>query len=232
VSEEAEVGGRRAPLQDDVATRLRGFGPLGIVSILIVLGGNFIFAPLSAVFALVWAWISRTPWRDLGFVRPRSWLRTIAAGILLGAALKLAMKSIVMPLLGAPPVNGALHFLAHNRAEIPWMLYTVLIVAGIGEEIVFRSWAFERLGKLLGAAPWAKGVAVIVTSAWFGWAHYGFQGMPGVQNATVVGLVFGTVFAATRRIYLLMIAHIAFDLVAYAIIYWEYETAVARFFFH
>lgn len=233
MDESEEVGGHRPPLQeDDVAVRLRGSGILGLLSILIVVAGNFIFAPLSAVFALIWARLSRTPWRDLGFVRPKSWLQTIAAGILLGAALKLVMKSIVMPLFGAPPVNGAFHFLAHNRAEIPWMLYTVVIVAGIGEEILFRAWAFERFGKLLGNAPWAKAIAVLTTSAAFGYAHYGFQGMPGVQNATVVALVFGTIFAITGRIYLLMIAHIAFDLVAYAIIYWEYETAVARFFFH
>ena len=55
--------------------------------------------------------------------------------------------------------------------------------------------------------------------------------MPGVQNATVVGLAFGSVFAVIGRIYLLMIAHTAFDLAAYAMIYWEWETTVAHFFF-
>ena len=219
------------PIDGRVAKQLRGFGPLGILSILIVLAGNFILAPLSAIFALIWAWLSGTPWRDLGFVRPRSWTRTIVIGIVFGVALKFAMKSIVMPLLGAPPVNGPFHFLAHNPSEVPWMIYTIFVVAGFGEETVFRSWAFERFGKLLGAAPWAKVVAVIITSAWFGWAHYGFQGMPGVMNAAVVGLAFGATFAVTGRIFLLMIAHAAFDLVAYAMIYWEFETAVAHFFF-
>ena len=217
--------------EDKVAARLRGFGPLGILSILIVVAGNFLFAPLSAILALIWAWLSRTPWRDLGFIRPRSWARTILIGVVFGVALKFAMKSIVMPLLGAPPVNGPFHFLAHNPAEVPWMLYTVVIVAGFGEEVIFRGWAFERLGKLLGTAPWAKVFSVLLTSLWFGYAHYGFQGMPGVQNATVVGLTFGAIFAVTGRIYLLMIAHAAFDLAAYAMIYWEWETTVAHFFF-
>lgn len=213
------------------AARLRGFGPLGILAILIVLGGNMLFTPLSAILALIWGWISRTPWRDLGFVRPRSWPRTIALGIIFGVALKFAMKSIVMPLLGAPPVNGPFHFLAHNPSEIPWMLYVIVIGAGFGEETIFRGWAFERFGGLLGRAPWAKAVAVLFTSAWFGQAHYGFQGVTGVQNAFVVGLVFSTVFAVTGRIFLLMIAHVAFDLAAYAMIYWDWETAVAHFFF-
>jgi len=217
--------------EDKFAARLRGFGPLGILSILIVVAGNFLLAPLSAILALIWAWLSGTPWRDLGFVHPRSWTRTILIGIFFGVALKFAMKSIVMPLLGAPPVNGPFHFLAHNPAEVPWMLYTVVVVAGFGEEVLFRAWAFERFGKLLGTAPWAKVFSVLLTSLWFGYAHYGFQGMPGVQNATVVGLTFGAVFAVTGRIYLLMIAHAAFDLAAYAMIYWEWETAVAHFFF-
>jgi membrane protease YdiL (CAAX protease family) len=219
------------PQENDLAARLRGFGPVGILSILIIVAGNFLIAPLSAILALVWTWISRTAWREIGYVRPRSWPRTIAVGIVFGVALKFAMKSIVMPLLGAPPVNGPFHFLAHNPAEVPWMLYTIVIVAGFGEETIFRGWAFERLGKLLGSAPWAKVLIVLFTSAWFGQAHYGFQGMVGVENAAIVGLAFGTVFAVTGRLFMLMIAHAAFDLAAFAMIYWECEPAVAHFFF-
>ena len=219
-------------LEDDrLAARLRGFGLLGILAMLVILGGNTLFVPLSGLLVLLWAWISKTPWRDLGLARPRSWPRTIAIGIVFGVALKFAMKSIVMPLLGAPPVNAPFHFLAHNPAEIPWMLYVIVIGAGFGEEMIFRGWAFERFGKLLGRAAWAKAIAVFVTAAWFGQQHYGFQGMVGVQNAAIVGLVFGITFAITGRLYTLMIAHVAFDLAAYAMIYWEWETAVARFFF-
>lgn len=198
---------------------------------LIILGGNLLFVPLSGILVLVWAWTSETPWRDLGLARPRSWFGTIALGIIFGVALKFVMKSIVMPLLGAPPVNGPFHFLAHNPAEIPWMLYVIVIGAGFGEEMIFRGWAFERFGKLIGQSWWAKAIAILVTSAWFGSEHYGFQGITGVQNAAIVGLTFGTVFAMTGRLYLLMIAHVAFDLAAYAMIYWEWETAVAHFFF-
>jgi membrane protease YdiL (CAAX protease family) len=224
-------GRERSSLEEPLAGHLRGFGLLGIVAMLFILGGNLLFVPLSGVLILVWAWISKTPWRDLGLARPRSWPGTIALGIVFGVALKFAMKSIVMPLLGAPPVNGPFHFLAHNPGEIPAMLYIIIIGAGFGEEMIFRGWAFERFGKLLGQAWWAKAIAVLITSAWFGQAHFGLQGMVGVQNAAVVGLIFGTVFALTGRLFLLMIAHVAFDLAAYAMIYWDYETAVAHFFF-
>jgi hypothetical protein len=36
------------PADDFVAAELRGFGPLGILAILIILAGNGLFAPLSA----------------------------------------------------------------------------------------------------------------------------------------------------------------------------------------
>jgi membrane protease YdiL (CAAX protease family) len=219
------------PIEDQLARRLRGFGILGILSILLILGGNLLFVPLSAILVLVWARISGTPWRDLGFAWPHGWVTTIVGATLFGIALKLVMKSIVMPLLGAPPINQAFHFLVGNTAEIPWMLYVIIVGAGFGEEMVFRGWAFERFGKLLGKSAWAKAIAVLFTAAWFGYDHYDFQGMPGVQQATIVGLIFGTIFAVTGRILPLMIAHIAFDLTAFAIIYFDYETAFAHFFF-
>lgn len=219
------------PPEERLAARLRGFGPLGIFAILIILGGNYLFIPLSGLLVLVWGWLSHTPWREIGYVRPRRWARTIGIGILFGVALKFAMKSIVMPLLGAPPVNQAFHFLAGNTAAVPWMLYLIIAGAGFGEETVFRGWAFERLGKAFGSAPWAKVLIVLITSAWFGYDHFAFQGMPGVQQAVIVGLVFGSIFAVTGRLILLMIAHVAFDLAALAMIYWDFETTVAHFFF-
>lgn len=159
---------RTQPLADSRAAELRGFGPVGILAIAaILLTGNIavtriLIVPVGAVLVLVWAHWSRTPWRDLGFARPTSWLRTITVGIAIGVALKLVMKAVVMPLFGA--------------------------------------------------------------------GHYAIQGVAGVQQALIVGLVFGSLFAATRNLWLVITAHIAFDLTAYAIIYWNLETAVGQFF--
>jgi membrane protease YdiL (CAAX protease family) len=216
---------------DPVAAGLRGFGPLGVLAILVILTGNMLVVPLSAVLVLVWAWLSRTPWREIGYVRPRSWIVTLAAGLVFGALFKLLMKAIVMPLFGAPPINQAFHYLVGNTAALPAILFAVIIGAGFGEETIFRGWAFERLGKLFGSGVWAKSSIVLLTSAWFGWDHYALQGLAGVQQATIFGLVFGTIFAITGRIWLLIIAHAAFDLMAVAIIYWDLESAVAHFFF-
>jgi membrane protease YdiL (CAAX protease family) len=229
---------RAAPSPDDrFAAALRGFGPLGIVAILVILAGNSIVAPLSGILVLVWAKLSRTPWREIGYVRPESWIRTLAVGIVFGVAFKLLMKAVVMPLLGAPPINQAFHYLAGNTAALPAILYMIIFGAGFGEETVFRGWMFERFGKLFRTGAWAKimpvrlGLIVLITSVWFGLDHYAVQGVPGVEQATIVGLVFGTLFAITGRLPMLMIAHAAFDLIALAIIYCDVESEVAHFIF-
>src|SRR5262245_42031699 len=109
-----------APVRDDrAAAKLRGFGPLGLLAMLVVLAGNLLLPPLSALLALAWARRSRTPWRDLGFVRPRSAALTVLAGVASGVGFKLLMKAVVMPLLGADPINRAYHYLAGNRLALP-----------------------------------------------------------------------------------------------------------------
>jgi uncharacterized protein len=216
---------------DTIAAELRGFGPLGILAILVVIAGNGIFLPLSAILVLAWVQRSGTPWRDIGYVRPKSWPRTLVAGIVFGAAFKLLMKIIVMPLFGADPINQSYHYLVGNTAALPGAVYLMIVGAGFGEETLFRGFFFERLGKLIGPRAWAKPAIVLITTAWFGLAHYSGQGVPGVQQALVTGLVFGTIMVMTGRIFTLMIAHAAFDLTAMAIIYWNLETTVAHLVF-
>ena len=220
-----------------IARQLRGFGPLGVLAILIILLGNVLFIPLSAILVLIWARLSRTPWREIGYVRPKSWTRTLAVGIVFGVAFKFAMKAIVMPLLGAPPINEAYHFLAGNTAAIPWALYTIILGAGFGEETIFRGWMFERFGKLFGSSVAAKaspvrlGLIVLITSTWFAAEHYAVQGLPGVEQAMITGLTFGTIFAITGSIFLPMVAHAAFEVAALAMIYWDVEPSVAHLIF-
>ena len=74
-------------------------------------------------------------------------------------------------------------------------------MAAFGEETVFRGYLFERAGKLLGHSAPARAATVLSTSALFGAAHHAGQGVAGVEQALITGLVFGTIFANTRRIF-------------------------------
>jgi membrane protease YdiL (CAAX protease family) len=221
---------------DQFAADLRGFGTIGILSmLLILLGGNLFisgiaFIPLGGLFVLAWKWRSKTPWSELGFIRPQSWIRTILVGAVLGIGFKLFMKTIAMPLLGATAINPTYHFLSGNNAMLPAALL-FMVVAGLSEETVFRGFLFERFSKLFSASFWSKSLIVLITATLFGLGHLTDQGLVGFEQAIIVGLIYGIIFARTGKLWELIIAHATFDITAVAIIYWKLESAVAHFFF-
>jgi membrane protease YdiL (CAAX protease family) len=216
-----------APTQD-AAERLRGFGPVGVLAIVAIIAGSLAGPLVSAVLVLAWAQLSQTPLRALGLAAPRSWTATVAGGVLLGIAFKLSMKALVMPLLGAPPINTPYHYLAGNPAALPGMLAAVLVSAGFGEEVFFRGYVFERLGKLLGRGKVALTATLLLSAALFAIAHYPDQRLPGVEQAAVTGLVFGGIYAWRKQLWVVILAHAAFDLTAVALIYWGWEAPVAH----
>lgn len=228
----APAGARTvSPSGDSFSAGLRGAGWFGILTTLAILAVGPFVEPLAAILVLIWAVRSRTPWRELGFVRPGSWPATLAVGILFGVVFKLVMKSVVMPLLHASPINPAYHYLAGNATAIPGMLFAIIVGAGFGEETVYRGFLFERFRTLFGSSPAAKTIMVLSGAILFGAIHYPVQGLAGAEQAVATGLLFGVVFAVTNRIWMLMVAHAAFDLTALAIIYWNLEARVAHLVF-
>jgi uncharacterized protein len=214
-----------------IARRLRGFGPLGLLAILAILVGSMAGFGMGAVLVLVWARCSATPLEDLGFKAPRSWIATLVGGAAFGIVFKMVAKALVMPLLGAPAINTAYHYLAGNADALPWIVATVLISAGFGEEVFFRGYLFERLGALFGRGKAALAGTILLSAALFALAHFHGQGLPGVEQAAMTGLVFGGIYAWRKQIWFLMVAHAAFDLTAIALIYWQWEENVARWVF-
>jgi len=214
------------------AAELRGFGPRGLLAILVITLANlFPVIPLSAILVLFWARESQTPWTDLGFVRPRNWALTILLSVLAGAAFMLVLKAVVKPLLGGAPVNTTYHYLVGNWAALPGAVFLMVFRAGFGEETFYRGFLFERWGKRFGETWPAKLGAVLFTSLLFAAGHLSDQGLPGAAQAALTGVVFGTYFALTRKIWPLMIAHAAFDLAAVAVIFLNLETTVAHLIF-
>jgi len=207
------------------AQSLRRFGPVGIIAIIVIVLSGSIF---GAALVLLWAVLSGTPWSDLGFARPRRGAIDLVVAFVAGVLFKLLMKAVVMPLLGFGPVNESYHYLVGNTAALPGMFFAVIVGAGFGEELVWRSFLFERLRALLGARRYVTLIIVVVTSVFFGLVHYRDQGVPGVVQATITGLVFGTTYARLKTIWPVMVAHAAFDIAAVLIIYWNLEVPIGR----
>ena len=212
-----------------VRSSLRGFGPIGIITIVVILAaGNL----AGAALVLIWASVSGTRWRDLGFVRSPHGAIDLAIALVAGVLFKILMKAIVMPLLGLGAVNSTYHNLSGNTAATLLMLLWVIVGGGFGEELIWRGFLFERLGAFLGPRAHAKLVIVVVTSIGFALAHYWDQGLPGAVQATMTGLVFGGTYARIRTIWPVMVAHAAFDVAAVLMIYWKLEEPIAHLLFH
>lgn len=186
---------------------------------------------MGAILVFLWVRRSRTPWREIGYVQPESWAVTALVGVAFGVALKLLLKAIVMPLLGAPAVNEAYHDLVGNAAALPFAIYLMIVGGGFGEETVWRGFLFERLEKLLGLSAGARVATVALSAVLFAIEHFPVQGLAGTGQAVITGLSFGTIMAVTGRIWLPMFAHAAYDLTALAIIYLDLEAQTAHLFF-
>jgi membrane protease YdiL (CAAX protease family) len=216
------------PQDEPLAAKLRGFGPLGVAAALVVVALGPVLEPFNIIPALAWVHYSRTPWSDVGLARPKSWPATIAFGTALGVALKLTFKAIVMPLLGAPALNAEYHYLYGNLPAALSLLVVAIVGAGFGEELVFRGFLFERLGRLFGRSAAARVGIVLATSVVFGAIHYPMHGIYSATQALLDGLVFGAVFAITGRLWTVIFAHAAFDVVAILIIYAGWEERIAQ----
>lgn len=211
----------------ETATSLRKLGPRGLLGVLLVVAASMVGAAVGAIVVLLWAQLSRTPMPELGFRAPTNWLRVVIEAATLGMALKLVMKSLVMPLVGAPAVNTSYQYLAGNTAALPGII-GALLLAGVAEELLYRGYAFERLRVFLGSGQAALWISVLVSAALFALAHYRDQGVPGVAQSAITGLAFAGMFARRGQIWSPIIAHITFNLTSVALIYGSWEEAVAR----
>jgi membrane protease YdiL (CAAX protease family) len=217
-----------APLRERLAEGLRGFGPLGGAACAVIVVTSVFFTPAAAVLVIVWAWLSRTPWRAIGLVRPRSWATVLVLGVALGLAEKFLMKAIVLPLLGAPANNTMFGDLSNDPRRVLFLIFYMIVGAGFCEELFFRGYVIERLGRLMGRRPMAQFAIVVLSAAFFGVLHYQ-QGLAGIENATIGGVLAACIYLINRRqLWLLVVMHATFDLCALALIYFHLESTVAH----
>lgn len=82
------------------------------------------------------------------------------------------------------------------------------ISAGFGEEMFFRGFLITRLQAVFGGFRLASVVAVFLAALFFGYVHVYYQGLTGLINAGVIGLIFGTYFLLYKRnLWPLVLAH-------------------------
>ncbi len=92
-------------------------------------------------------------------------------------------------------------------------LYLILIAlswisAGFGEEMFFRGFLISRLQTSFNGIKFASAISVLLAALLFGYVHFYYQGLAGLVNAGVIGVIFGVYFLIFKRnLWPLVIAH-------------------------
>ncbi len=154
--------------------------------------------------ALTLRWIDRRPWSDVWLDREAAKPRKLAEGYLLGV-FAIGLPSVALI------AGGWLNIEPHTPGS--WTgaavrLSTVLLLAALAEELLFRGYLFALLRDAVGSAP-----ALVVTAIAFGYAH-GTNPGSSVQALTLVmlaGVFLGAVVLATRSLYAAWMAHFSWN---------------------
>lgn len=185
--------------------------------------------PLSATpFFLVLGWISLRlrglGWRDVGFVRPRRWLATLALGTLAGIGMELFSTFVSVPvmsrLVGQLPDLSDFRPLVGNVQLLLIALVANWLLAAFGEEMAFRGYLMSRLAGLVRGTRGAWLLSLVATTVIFGACHYEVQGITGMLQAGLDGLLLGLLYLGCgRTLAIPIVVHGMSNTLAFVLIY-------------
>lgn len=159
----------------------------------------------ATVLLLVVVFWERLPLRSIGFRRP-GWRDWALIPLVVIAAL-IAERFIGQPILhalGARANLSALDFIH----MLPWyQKVSIVVAAGVTEEVMYRGFAIERLEALSGSA-W---LAVLLTTGFFVGAHIPAWGWATGIQQTLITLILAGAYVWRRNIVVPIGAHLIID---------------------
>jgi len=141
-------------------------------------------------------------WRDLGWSLPLHWKRLVLVGVAAGMAMEALELFATQPLLAR--LTGTYPDLSTFQSVVGNVQLLLLMVAGswtlaaVGEELVWRGYAFNRAADLFGRTTPGWTLSLVAVSVVFGLAH-SYQGLTGVVENTLDGLLLGGLYLASGR---------------------------------
>lgn len=163
------------------------------------LGAVLLAAAVVGAYKGLKRWVEREEDKELALAGAP---RELGAGLLAGAALFAAITGVVA-LLGGFEVLGL-----RGMGQF-WSMLAIAVMSGTFEEVLFRGILFRHIETLLGS--WA---ALAITSALFGAAHLGNADatwFSAFAIAVEAGILLGAAFMLTRRLWLAIGIHAAWN---------------------
>ncbi|MCC3280669.1 CPBP family intramembrane metalloprotease [Arthrobacter sp. zg-Y40] len=173
-----------------------------------LLGIFFSLVPVALVLFLLTE-PGKSAFRRIGFTFEKP-LRDFLLGVGLAAVICVGTLGVY----AAGRALGITTALVPAALDTYWWTLPVLILSAVRhavlEEVIVVGYLFTRLRQLGWGAP-----AIILTSALIRGSYHLYQGIgPGIGNF-LMGLLFGAVYAKTRRVMPLVIAHALVDITGF-----------------
>lgn len=159
-----------------------------------------------------------------------AWIRrSVTVDLAWGCALfivVLVAYIVLLLLLAGGPTEGVGDDSAVFTRILFDQVFLLAIIAGVGEELVFRGILQGTLHRILGPGFWNAAAAVTIQGLAFGAVHAGYQDL----DHLLFPLLFGIFIGAVYRLFGILAAilvHVEIDVLAFAQSYWTQGTESA-----
>jgi membrane protease YdiL (CAAX protease family) len=181
--------------------------------------------PVLPVFLVGWnsLRLRHMSWRDVGLRRPDKWLPTIGLAMFIGIGYQVLDTLVISPILqNITGETADLSQFSFIKGSLPALLIFLIFTwteAAFIEELFFRGYLFNRLTDLAGNGRIGIIIALVVSSLVFGAAH-AYQGITGVVDTFLAGMVLGLLYLFSRRnLWLPILTHGIIDTLGFLILY-------------
>lgn len=164
------------------------------------------YIPVSKTpFLVLMAWISirlrGLRWRDLGLhLAPNSGKLAMigaAAGVVFWGFEYFIENPVLHLITGRYPDLSDFKDVVGNLELLLVLLAANIVLAGVGEELVWRGYVLGRVAEAIGTR-WNWAIALVTVNIAFGLAH-SYQGEAGMTQAAVQGVLLGVLYIKTGK---------------------------------
>jgi uncharacterized protein len=186
---------------------------------------HIFFSKTPYLFVLGWVSLRLRGmrWKDVGFVRPRSWRNAFLVGIAAGLGMEALELFVTQPLLARwlgkmPDLSDFAAVVGNLKLTLIYLLL-VWTLGALGEEIVYRGYLMNRVAGVFRDTRLTWIVSLVVVSVIFGCAHLD-QGSTGMIENVWNGLLLGLLYLACgRNLAVPVIAHAMGDTLDFLLLY-------------
>jgi membrane protease YdiL (CAAX protease family) len=197
----------------------------GLLAGFVIIALRIFPLPVLPLFLVGWASLRmrHMGWRDVGLKRPDKWLPTIGLALLVGVGYQLLDTLVISPILQSLTGKSVdLSQFSFLKGSLPALLLFLIITwteAAFIEEMFFRGYFFNRLTDFTGKGRTGVIIALVIGSLIFGVAH-AYQGITGVLDTVLAGLVLGLLYLFVRRnLWLPILTHGILDTIGFIILF-------------